>query len=815
MLRASLLIPVFISICTVVLGQSKVKLKGIVTDPENHPLEYAVVCLVNLKDTSRNKCVLSGNDGSFTILNITEGSYSIKATYLGYTSFMSDPIIVTGNVNDVIAVKPIVLKQAAGKTLNEVAVTARRPMIERKIDRTVINVENSPIAKGNSALDILQSAPGVGESKNGSFALRGKEGTLVLINDKPTYLSAGDLAELLRNTPGSNVQSIELITNPPAKYEAQGTGGIINIRMKTVKSLGSNYSLFALAGYGKYYKWNTGITANFRSRKTNLSVNYIASGNKRFNDQTVERINRLDGLITRFDQEADRVRRIGYNNVGAALDYYLDDKNTIRVFANASFLTAKQTLYNNTQIGERKGTPDSSYESVAPLKSNYSDVRYGLSYERKLDTSGKTLSFDFSGGRYHSKEQTIYNSAYFMADRSALKPSDTLRISSPNIINIYSFKTDYSHPWLNHKHVLDAGLKATYVKTDNDFGYDSLRNGIFFNTIFSNHFVYKENVNAGYANYNFRGNNTSIQLGLRVEQTNSEGVSLVGNNESVKRHYIDFFPSFFVDQKLSAGNVINFAYSRRIDRPSYEDLNPFVYFLDQFTYSQGNPYLKPQYSNSFELNYTLKDKYTASLSYVHIGQVMSEVVKTDPVSKTLIFSYDNLAKENVYSLALTVPMDVTDWWSGLVFFNTNLNHINTPDFYGTPLDKRRVSYNFTVNESVKINESVKFEANFSYQSPYITGTIFYNKPLYNFDLGLSKAVNKNLNISFSVKDVFNTRARYFTSLLPNQQYQYHQKVETRIVRLILSYKFGNTKIPKSTRKPNASEDELRRIKGAN
>jgi hypothetical protein len=200
---------------------------------------------------------------------------------------------------------------------------------------------------------------------------------------------------------------------------------------------------------------------------------------------------------------------------------------------------------------------------------------------------------------------------------------------------------------------------------------------------------------------------------------------------------------------------------------------------------------------------------------VKIDQVMSELVKTDPETKTLIFSYDNLAKEDAYSLAVTVPVDFTNWWSGLIFFNTNLNHISSPDFYGTALDYRKLSYNFTINETIRLDKTLKFELNFAYQSPYITGTILYNKPLYNLDFGISKSINKNLNIGFSLKDIFNTRARNFTSLLPSQQYQYHQKLETRIARLTLTYKFGNTKIAKSSNTSKASQEELDRIKGAN
>ncbi|SFW87183.1 Outer membrane receptor proteins, mostly Fe transport [Chitinophaga sancti] len=808
------LVTTFVLINMIVYGQGKVKLSGMIRDTTGHPLEFTAVCLVDNGDTTKNKCVFSGTDGVFVFPNVADGSYYIKTSYTGYYPFRSAVFSISSAKGETMVLPDYILRQDGGKMLKEISVTAQKPLIEKKIDRVVLNVENSVMAKGNTALEILQSAPGVGESRNGTLSLRGKEGTMVLVNDKPTYLSAADLAELLRNTPGTNVHSIELITNPPAKYEAQGTGGIINIRMKTTKALGFNGSVNAMGGFGRYYKWNTGVAATFRTNKVNLSANYIASGNQRFNDQTVERTNINNGVITRFDQQADRVRRIGYNHFNVSIEYYPTSRSTFRLFADGSFNTATQTLYNNTGISNGAEKQDSSYMSVAPLRSNYSDFRYGASYEYKLDSIGSTLGMDFNAGRFDAKEVTQYNNAYYLSPGKPLKSSDTLRINSPIKIDIYSFNADYSRPWLNRKHVMDAGVKFTYIKTNNDFGYDSLRNGTFYSTIFSNRFIYKENVNAGYVNYNFKGDKTSVQAGLRVEQTNSEGIAL-GADESVKRHYLDFFPTAFIDQKLSASSTINFAYSRRIDRPSYEDLNPFVYFLDQFTFSQGNPFLKPQYSNSFEVNYTLLDKYNASLSYVRIGQVISEVVKTDPVSKTLIFSYDNLAKQDVFSLALTAPISITRWWSSLFFFNTNLNHIVTPDFDGNPLDVRRLSYNFNVNETFTIDNATKCELNFGYQSPYITGTIFYNKPQYGLDFGLSRTFSKHISASFSVKDIFHTRTRYFTSLLPNQHYQYFQLLETQIVRLTATYKFGNSKIPKVKNGAGASEEEMNRIKGAN
>ncbi|HAP95975.1 MAG TPA: hypothetical protein DCP54_09570, partial [Chryseobacterium sp.] len=665
-----------ILLCVFARGQVNT-IKGSVSDTTGQPLELVTVSLID--NDNKKISTFSEADGTYIFENVPFGRYSLEANHIGFEQYRSGFYEISAVNRDTVLQLNIVMKSDAPIELDAVSVTGKKPLIEQKIDRVVMNVENSILAKGNSALDILQSAPGVGESKNGGFSLRGREGTMILINDKPTYLSAGDIAELLRNTPGHQVQSIELMTNPPAKFEAEGSGGIINIKMKNAKALGFNGTLNALAGYGKYYKWSTGVGMNFGTAKTNISVNLLTSGNKRFNDQTVERVNDRDGVITHFDQVADRVRRIGYNHFDVSMEYFLNNKNTFRVFTDGSFLTAKQTLYNETVISNNFGNVDSVYNAIAPLRSNYSDMRYGASYEYKVDTLGKTLTFDFSGGRFDAKEVTQYNNSYQLPEKNILRDPDTLRISSPNKIDIYAFKSDYSNIHLNNNNILDIGIKFTHVKSDNDFGHDSLRNGTFYSTIYSNRFIYKENVNAGYVNYNLKWNNTAIQAGLRVEQTRSEGISY-GSDEKVKRHYTDFFPSFFIDHKLSESSKINLAYSRRIDRPSYEDLNPFMYLLDQFTFSQGNPFLKPQYSNSLELNYTLFDSYTASLGYQRVNQVMSEVVKTDPISKTLIFSYDNLAKEEVLSLALTAPIRVTNWWSSFVYYNGYWNRIVTPDF---------------------------------------------------------------------------------------------------------------------------------------
>ena len=787
-------------------------LSGSVFDAQKKPVDLVTVNLISAKDSSLLKSTITNQTGLYNFHLEVLGDFFISVSSVGYNSIKSKPFQILSLEKNV-SLEAIILTENSDHELKEVSVVGKTPLVERKIDRTVINIGNSVISSGGTALDALETAPNVSIDKDGNLSLYGKQGITVTINDKKSNLSASEVLNYLRSLPAQSIKSIELISNPSANYDASGRGGIINIKLKENLQSGSTGSVSGMLGYGKHYKAYGGINYNYRSKKVNLFLGYSGSSNKRYNNQTVQRFVSRKSDSTFFDQKADRVRKIDYHSISAGLDYQFNEANKLQLQFDGGFHSAGQVLENETFIGSAAGRTDSVLRSSNPLKDSYNSLNYSLGYTSQLDTLGQKFSVDLTYGSFSFKEHTLYNNYYYKPDETILHAPDFLQIHAPIRINIYSAKSDYVYP-LTRNSTLSAGAKFTMVKTDNDFRLDSLRNNVWENTMLSNHFKYSEQVSAGYISYAGTFNNFSVKAGIRAEQTNSEGISTA--DKSVKRNYFNLFPTLYLSNKISADHTVSMSYGRRIDRPSYEDLNPFLYFLDKYTFSQGNPFLEPQYTNLFELSYALKNTYSIAFGYSHTNNVMSEVVITDDVRQTLIFTYKNLAKLDSYYSSLNIPVPVTKWWDANNNFNFYLNRISTPDILGEVLDKRKFSYQINSNHTFSLFENYKAELSFSYLSPNIQGTSNYTKPIYGFDFGIKRSLfQKRGSLSLAVKDIFNTRARTYSSLLPSQNYKYYQKLETQMIRLSFVYNFGNLKLNTKRDRSDNSKEEYNRIKTTN
>ncbi len=787
-------------------------ISGSVFDSQKKPIELVTINLISVKDLSLLKSSYTNHGGFYSFPVDSLGEFFISVSSIGYNSFKSKPFQIQSLEKNII-LDTVILIENSTNNLQDVSVVGKIPLVDRKIDRTVINLANSVISSGGTALDALETAPNVNIDKDGNLALYGKQGVTVTINNKKSNLSASEVLNYLRSLPAQSIKSIELISNPSANYEASGRGGIINIELKQNLQSGSTGSVSGMLGYGKHYKAYGGINYNYRSNKVNLSLGYLASSNKRYNNQTVRRFvpGKSDSIF--FNQTANRVRKIDYHSVSAGLDYQFNTNNKLQFQFDGGFHSAKQVLENETFISSNAGGVDSILRSSNPLKDSYNSLNYSISYTSNIDTLGQKFSFDLTYGGFSFKEHTLYNNYYYKPNGTVLHAPDFLQINAPININIYTAKSDYVYP-LKRTSTISLGAKFSMVKTDNDFRLDSLKNNIWESTVLSNHFKYNENINAAYISYSGTFKNISVKAGIRAEQTNSEGIS--STNQLVKRNYFDLFPTLYLSNALSKNHLISMSYGRRIDRPSYEDLNPFLYFLDKYTFSQGNPFLEPQYTNLFELSYAFKNIYSIAFGYSHTNNVMSEVVITDDIKQTLIFTYRNLAKLDSYYSSLNVPVPVTKWWDANNNLNFYLNRISTPDILGEVLDKRKFSYQINSNHIFSLFKNYKAELSFSYLSPNFQGTSDYTKPVYGFDFGIKKSVfQKRGSLSLAIRDMFNTRARTYSSLLPTQNYQYYQKLETQMVRLSFVYNFGNLKSNTKRDGPDNSNEEYNRIKTTN
>jgi len=784
---------------------------GSLLDEQGKPMMYATASLLNAQDSTIVKGAISNDQGVYTFDHIKQGKYLIKATTVGYQKAVSQPITVASNGSVTV---PELKMQPNTHNLNTVNVTAAKPLIERKIDRTVVNVANSPLAAGNSAMDILERAPGVSVDKDDNISLKGKQGVTVMLNDKLTYLTAAQLATLLRSTDGNTIESIEIITNPSAKYDAAGNSGIINIKLKKNKQTGTNGSITLGTAYGAYWKDNETLQLNHKEGNLNVFGTFSHNDNKRMQNIDIKRIiTGTDGEQTYFNQFSPLTTNNHNNSYRFGADYDLSSKNTIGFVVSGYFNNEFDSNDNRTYIGKNFNISqaDSSLRTVSGIRQTYNNFAVNLNDTYKIDTAGQQLSVDLDYSRFRNNSNAQYITDFYLADGSLQHPQGFLGNVTPSNIDIRTAKVDYAKP-LTKSVKLEAGFKYSDVKTDNNLQQTTVQGAPDTSV---NHFVYDEKITAGYLNLNKQFKNTSVQLGLRAEYTQSNAVGdSMAVVQRIPRNYLNFFPSVFVNHTINDKNEFSLSYSRRIDRPQYDNLNPFVYHLDPYTYQKGNPYLKPQYTDNFEFNYTYNKSITLTLGYSRTTDVITEIPGTDPATKVAFVTQQNLQIQNAYNANLYAPYTITKWWDGNINATAFYLGFKSNNLEGSNLDRGQTAYQVRATETFKPVNGYKLEVTGNYQSSLTYG-LFYVKPQYSVDAGLSHSfANKKANLKLSMSDIFNTRRNDVTSNYGSVDFDIRQKRESRITRLTFTYNFGSTKI--RARQHQSGADDLNgRVKGNN
>ncbi len=783
------------------------KITGIVKDENLLTQPGATVRLKSLKDTTYSKGLATDAAGAFSFADLPQGDYSVSVSLLNYKTFISPKLSLTA-AKPQIDMGGVVLQQL-NIQLSTITVKGKKPLVETKIDKVVVNVENSILASGNSALEILQRSPGISVENDGNISLVGKQGVTVLIDDKPTYLSQQQLASLLKATDGSAIKEIEIISNPSAKYDAAGTGGIINIKLKKNKNYGVNGSLNLGAGYGSYYKSNAGLNLNYRKNKVNLFGGYYYSNNKRYQDYFIDRENKSGNNVTYFKEESNAVARNISQNYKAGIDYSINDNNTIGAVYTGYTFHQNETVNTLTHIGDSRTVIDSSVNTSNQSKNNFLNNSINLNYRSTLDTLGQALSIDVDYSHFSGDQYTGYDNKFYQADFSDFKREEFSRNFSPYTINIKSAKADYVRP-LTKTAKLELGAKVSQVETDNDLRFERLLSGNWEqDNSLSNMFLYNENINAGYVNFYKEFKSVTLQAGLRGEHTESTGNS-ISENLIVKRSYFNLFPSLFISQKLSPLYQLNFSYSRRIERPNYQDLNPFVYYLDQYTYGKGNPYLNPQYTNSFELTFLSKSKlnYSATFGYSSTTDAITEVILPDTANKSLYQTNENLAINKNYYLNINSSIEVAPFWTTNNSIGVFYSKFSSPNVLGQKFSSGKATFNVKTINNFTLAKSLSAELYGNYQSSAVYGIVKV-EPRYSMDLGIRKSfgANNSSDLKLSVSDIFNTSTRKVSSLINANPYQVEYKNETRVVRLTFSHRFGSKNIKGAVNRQSGVADE--------
>lgn len=815
-MRKTLTILIIVLGCFVTVSHAQVnpgKISGTVVDGNSKTIEASTITLLKAKDSSLIKISTADKTGRFVFENIVNGKYLVSVSAVGHEKRYSETFEITTEKNSV-DLKTIELIPLA-KNLNEVTVVAKKPLIEQKIDRTVVNVDASISNVGSTALEVLEKAPGVTVDKDGNISLKGKQGVQVYIDGRPSYLSGADLANLLHSMNASQLDQIEIMTNPPAKYDAAGNSGIINIKLKKNKQFGYNGS--ATVGYtqGYYPRFNESLNFNYRKGKFNVFTNLSHNYNHRFQELDIQRNFRDDvtkNITSTFDQVSKMNNENLFYNGKAGVDYFASKKTTIGVvvsgFNNPSTWTSetKTDIYNPGGLLQYQTGAESRNDNL------WKNVSGNLNFRHEFDSTGQEISSDFDFISYNSASAQSLISKYYDTNGNLTSGPDTLLASLPQDIKIYSGKVDYTLP-LKKGAKFEAGVKSSYVTTDNNAAYDSLENGQYVHDYNrSNHFKYQENINAAYVNYSrpFSQKFTG-QFGLRLENTNAKG-NQVTTGQQFNRDYTQLFPTTFLQYTINKKNQIGINYGRRIERPDYSDLNPFIHFLDRYTYEQGNPNLKPQFSQNIELSHTYGGFLTTTLNYTVTKDIIQEVLEQHEATNETFIKKANIAKLHQVGVSISGYKEITKWWSGNIYanlFNNQFEGVVNSDNIKIGV----TSFLLQTQQQFKFGKGWQAEAGGFYRTKGLEGVIFIHS-VGQVNFGLSKQVIKNKGtVRLNFRDAFKTAnfkgySRYGDVDAKFQNYNYNQSLS-----ISFTYRFSKGKMNANNQRKNGSaEDEQNRVK---
>lgn len=789
------------------------KVNGSVIDGNTKTIESATITLLRAKDSSVIKMGVADKTGKFSFDNVPDGRYLVSISAVGHQAGYSETFEINGS-NSIVNLKTIELLQSE-KSLGAVTIVAKKPLIEQKIDRTIVNVEASVTNVGNSALEVLEKAPGVSVDKDGNISLKGKSGVQVYIDGRPAYLSGADLANMLRSMSASQLDQIEIMTNPPAKYDAAGNSGVINIKTKKNKQFGYNGSLTSGYTQGVYARFNEGFNFNYRTGKINLFSNLNYSYNRRREQLDINRNFRdinTKNILSEFDQTSVMKNSNDFYSAKVGLDYFASKKTTLGVVLNGFNNPGTWRSNTNTFIYDPNGTLTNQTKAFSENDQKWKNFSTNLNFRTVLDTTGQEISADLDYIQYRATATQPLVSWYYDNMGNLLKTPDTLMGNLPQNITIYSGKVDYTLP-LKKGAKLEAGIKSSYVKTDNNANYDSLQNGqLVHDYNRSNYFVYEENINAAYLNYSKPlSKKWTGQFGLRLENTNAKGNQLT-TGQTFTRNYTQLFPTVYLQYSANEKNQFVINYGRRINRPDYEDLNPFIHFLDRYTFEQGNPDLAPQFSHNIELTHTYNGFLTTTLNYSTTKDIIQQVIEQDESTNETYIKKANIASMHQFGISISAYKQITKWWSSNVYVNAYTNH-----FKGI-VNNDYVSLGVTgmmaqLQQQFKWGKGWGAELSGFYRSKGLEGVI-YIKSITQVNAGFSKQVLKNKgSVRLSFRDIFRGMVFKGYSKYSNVDAQFRNVNDNQSVSVSFTWRFNKGKLKANAgRREGSATDEQNRVK---
>jgi hypothetical protein len=798
----------------------KVKISVQVLNEQKQPIENATAELRRSKDSALVKTAISDKNGIAEFENIKAGTYLVKVVAIGYAASLSNSVTVAGDLNPM-QFSPMVLKVAAGE-MNNVTVTARKPFIQKLTDRIVVNVDNSIVNAGNAAMDVLERSPGITVDQNDVISLRGRSGVIIMIDGKPSPMTGADLANYLRGLPSNAIDRIEIITNPSAKYDAAGNSGIIDIRMKKDQRLGMNGTANIGYGQGIYPKANAGINLNYRNKGMNIFGSYNYGYRMNLNHLILNRNFYKDGVFNGSDDKDNYAKMpVNFHNARFGVDFFPSKKTIVGFVVNSSLVHFERTNTNTSVVNDKSGVPYYRFNTLATNDDNNGNAVGNINFKHTFK-QGQELSADVDYGVFKTASLSR-NLTSFYAINGNPQAYDILDGDQDGKLTLQTGKIDYTHA-LPKGAKFEIGVKSSYVTADNDAKFfNVLPTETKVDSTKTNRFYYDEYNHAGYVNFSKEAKKFSVQVGLRAEQTKIN-THQFQKNQRWDSSYLQFFPSAFFNYKLKEDKTLGISVSRRIDRPGYSQLNPFLFLIDATTYATGKPELLPQLTWSYELSYTVKNmSFTLGYSHTKDPQTIAIIpileaipnFKIAPGADSNITTQIplNLESSDYFGLTVTTPLKINKWWNMVNNLNVFYNHFNgnlarTPISNGSPAANIRTNNNFTFKNGWGA------ELNVNYNSPARQGYMF-SKSQWGVAIGAQKTIMQGKGtIRFNISDIFWTNLPRATVTYEGRYVEnWHAYRESRVANLSFVYRFGNNKVLAARRKTMASEEEIRRAGG--
>ncbi|NAS11064.1 TonB-dependent receptor domain-containing protein [Poritiphilus flavus] len=791
-----------LSLILIGLTSNAQDITGSVISDLKQPIPYATVLLNAFQDSSLVKATTTGEDGFFALKNIKTGSYRLQISSVGFATFQQNINLDNSDVN-----LGFLILDTATEQLSEVTVTAEKPMVEVLADRTVFNVQNTINATGTSALELLRKAPGVIMDNNGGIIVEGKTGVQIFIDGKLSVLQGEDLTNYLESLQATDIEAVEIITQPSSKYDAAGNAGIINIKLKKDKSLGTNGTFTNGATTGDFVRYNSSLNFNTRGKKGNLYGTY----SNRFG-KTSGFINLLRTQSnTQFDARTTSIYDRNSNNLKLGYDYYLSSKHTLGAIFNGNFNNSFNTNNTTTPIREASTVENDSILVALNQTDNTSyNINANLNY-RYADSLGYSVNIDLDYGRYNSDRNAFLPNTYFDGMGSIVISERITFQETPIDIDIATIKADYEQKFL--KGVLGLGFKLSFITTNNTFDvFNELNGQPILDPGRSNQFQYDENINAGYFNFNRKWGKWNLQFGLRIENTISDGnLESAQQNEDdrVKRNYTDLFPSGGLTYQLNQKNQFALTYSRRIQRPNYQSLNPFEYQLDELSFSKGNPFLQPQYTNNIKLSHTYNYRLTTSLSYTYISDFFARVTVAEGESTNFLTTL-NVADQEVLNLGISYPKKLLNWWDLYFSLNAYISNYKatSPEF----LPVRQESLGLYAQNTFSLPKKWRMEVSGWYSSPSIWGGTYQTRSQGSLNVAVQKRFyNDRFTARLAVNDLLFTVPWRGVTQFGDLFIDGSGGSDSRRVAFSLTYDFGRSEIKKARNRKTGLEDERDRI----